>query len=801
MIIYTSINWAYLPKARLLAKSVKQHIPDATFVLAMLERNFDDPTLIDPDFDVVIGPDELGIPNLDAWIFTHNVVEACTAQKGRVLQILLDRYPTEAVVYLDPDIEVYSDLLELKECLANSDVVLTPHLAHPEDTKLGIESNELSALIHGTYNLGFVAVSNTTNGRIFADWWSSRLIDYCYDEKSRGIFTDQKWVDLAPGLFDGIHILRHPSYNIATWNISQRNLVWDTEQECNLINGTPIRFIHYSGFDSGAHVAMLEKFAADNKAFKALSNSYTHRLNALEVSTPSTKSWTYSVLNDGTPVNNSWRRAFRDSDDYLDTEINPFDLSAMDFAKYENQGRRTQFKIPLVQLVTNPKLWNLNVIRTELQGLIKPPTRTSNSHPLIQLANSPLGQQLAEQIKVGNETTRADEIARGVQNLKKFALADLPTVVYISHGLGGGVDRHIENLSDLGLSKANIFVVSAAGTDDRNLQVRLSTSSFNPFELFTNLSTSDIVTIIRELNPNIIHLHQVMNLEKHIKPLLDALAIPYIVTIHDYYFLTPNWTFRRQDGSYFKFPTSNQELEAINSENAEINSNSSWGKSSDWVEILNSANLIIFPSNSAKLNFDPFISNGNSTIAYHPEFPSPEILELKKYSKANPQQIRVAVFGDLGPHKGSILIEKIIDQSPSEMIFVGFGQSSEQLERKFDYWHGPYDSQEIVNLLTKNEIDVVLLPMQIEETYSYSASEALASGAHIVASNIQVFKERFAARKDVILKSPAAEPSEWLNAISDVVNATNDIDCAEIGSNDFDRSFYQSEYWERIKNL
>ena len=43
------------------------------------------------------------------WIFGHDVVEACTAVKGRALQSLLERGD---VVYLDPDMAVFGSLDE-----------------------------------------------------------------------------------------------------------------------------------------------------------------------------------------------------------------------------------------------------------------------------------------------------------------------------------------------------------------------------------------------------------------------------------------------------------------------------------------------------------------------------------------------------------------------------------------------------------------------------------------------------------------------------------------------------------------
>ncbi len=37
-------------------------------------------------------------------------------------------------------------------------------------------------------------------------------------------FTDQRWCDLVPSLFDRVHIERDPGYNVASWNLSTRRI-------------------------------------------------------------------------------------------------------------------------------------------------------------------------------------------------------------------------------------------------------------------------------------------------------------------------------------------------------------------------------------------------------------------------------------------------------------------------------------------------------------------------------------------------------------------------------------------------
>lgn len=278
MHFYTSININYLPKARVLAKSVKHYCKDAKFSLVFSDRLPDEIQAEQEPFDEIITVQELGIPvkNLDFWIYEHTVVELCTAVKGQALVKFLEE-GSEKVVYLDPDTAVFHDLNCLERLMDKHDVILTPHVTIPEEEKADIVCNEICALRYGTYNFGFYAVKNSRNGLEFARWWRNRLVDFCYDDIPNGIFTDQKWGDLVPGMFEGVHISHNPGYNVATWNISHR-IVDKNQDGIYMVNGVPLKFYHFSGFDSGAQERMLNLYSKGNKHLYDLREWYIRRM-------------------------------------------------------------------------------------------------------------------------------------------------------------------------------------------------------------------------------------------------------------------------------------------------------------------------------------------------------------------------------------------------------------------------------------------------------------------------------------------------------------------------------------------
>src|SRR5260221_10999551 len=173
--VYTSCIANYIPKARLLAKSVKKHNPDFRFVLFMAESVPEFDPCGQHYFDEVVPVDALDIPQVKAWIFKHSVVEISTAIKGAALRHLLRRADCEAVFYVDPDIAVFAPFTHLMERFASVSILLTPHQLDPESEYEAIVDNEICSLKHGVYNLGFLGVKNSTEGLAFAAWWEGRL--------------------------------------------------------------------------------------------------------------------------------------------------------------------------------------------------------------------------------------------------------------------------------------------------------------------------------------------------------------------------------------------------------------------------------------------------------------------------------------------------------------------------------------------------------------------------------------------------------------------------------------------------
>ena len=244
--ICTIVSRNYFHSARTLMESMRDAQPDwERFVLIV-----DDPTLdIDPSREAMrlVSLSELDLPDATKLLFRYNILEANTAVKPWLLEWLFERHGFDRVLYLDPDIRAFSPFEEIVAAFdRGSSMVLTPHLTEPIHD--AYRPTELDILKTGAYNLGFIALARHPQINRILSWWQSHLLYDCRIAKHEGIFVDQKWMEFAPSLFDDVCILRHPGYNIAYWNLMQREV--RSSAGGYLVNGLPLRFFHFSGLNA-----------------------------------------------------------------------------------------------------------------------------------------------------------------------------------------------------------------------------------------------------------------------------------------------------------------------------------------------------------------------------------------------------------------------------------------------------------------------------------------------------------------------------------------------------------------------
>lgn len=240
---FTIVSKNYLPFARTLLSSVRQHHPEWDSYLLLVDEVEGEFNPLEEPFQVCYLSD-LDLPDMKKFIFRYTILELNTAVKPWMFSFLFKQKNYDKVIYIDPDIYLYSRLEEVEEALNQGNLlVLTPHLTgFIDDNK---KPSELNILQAGTYNLGFLAVARHPETHLFLNWWQRKLEFDCTVDLANGLFVDQKWMDMVPGFFKDVKILHHPGYNVAYWNLNHRHVTSKDSQF--FANGERLVFFHFSG--------------------------------------------------------------------------------------------------------------------------------------------------------------------------------------------------------------------------------------------------------------------------------------------------------------------------------------------------------------------------------------------------------------------------------------------------------------------------------------------------------------------------------------------------------------------------
>ncbi len=339
MRICTIVARNYLAYARVLAESfLVQHSTGECLVLVIDDVAGDVEDASEPF--TVLRPGDLAIDRFEGMAGMYDVTELATAVKPWLLEYLLSDPNGTPVAYFDPDIRFYAPVDEIERLALEHDLVLTPHITAPIPDD-GKQPGELDLMASGTYNLGFVAMAPGVRTQELLGWWQKRLRYDCVIDHALGYFVDQRWFDLVPNTFAGTALLRDPGMNVAYWNLHERVVTQDANGTW-LVNGAPLRFFHFSGFDPD-RPHLLSKHQtrtrlSDHPELAKLCEEFADEVRAQRRAGEGDAAYAWERLGDGRLWDRRLRRLYREGEREGAFALSPFDPDgAREFLDWLNE--------------------------------------------------------------------------------------------------------------------------------------------------------------------------------------------------------------------------------------------------------------------------------------------------------------------------------------------------------------------------------------------------------------------------------------------------------------------------------
>jgi glycosyltransferase involved in cell wall biosynthesis len=335
-------------------------------------------------------------------------------------------------------------------------------------------------------------------------------------------------------------------------------------------------------------------------------------------------------------------------------------------------------------------------------------------------------------------------------------------ILFISHNMGGGVDRHISQLEGLLDGKAQAATLSSQPGNYVKLKLASDAWYFDQRTQF-----DDLLEMLREMQVAFLHFHHLYGFSADFWHLPKRLSLPYHLTLHDYSLINGSTTLTDREGYYVQEFTRQNDpsLAQLPAWCADLQQ---WQSMS--AALLGSAERVFCPCAFTLGLFQAHYPDANYRHCYHPDWEIDAPYPSVEPPVASRGKLRVAVLGMLSREKGADRLDDCaiaLRNNAYPIEFVLFGRAYRRLDDSV-MTLGRYEEHELAELIARRSIDLVWFPALWPETYSYTLSHSLRLGLPVLAPDVGAFSERLRGRPLSFIfpyRSTARELVEQLEAI------------------------------------
>lgn len=383
--------------------------------------------------------------------------------------------------------------------------------------------------------------------------------------------------------------------------------------------------------------------------------------------------------------------------------------------------------------------------------------------------------------------------ARLSVDIERWRTSNCNRLLFITHDRGGGTEQHCRELARLLVDQALVFRLSPAPVGLICLSVY---ADGEPATFYFQIPKDylRLIELLKTLAIDHVHFHHLLGHDPVLFELANDLGVTYDVTLHDYYFYCPQITVTTSEDRYCGEEGIEQCRRCLKERPVGIYTIEGWRE--EFAGLLQGASLVITPTSSVASRFEKTFGLTNIVIAEHPDALQGWARTVRfSYSPQRP--LRVAALGALSQVKGADLIEAAANDAdmrhlPIQFKLFGYAYRSLQASSKLEI-HGPYALDELETLLKEWEPDLVWLPAQLPETYSYTLSHCFALGLPVLVSNLGALLDRIEGRPFSWSHPWQSDASSWNDRMLEIArttpNATVSFNYASTSA-----SFYTDRY-------
>lgn len=343
--------------------------------------------------------------------------------------------------------------------------------------------------------------------------------------------------------------------------------------------------------------------------------------------------------------------------------------------------------------------------------------------------------------------------------------SSLPRILFISHALGGGTEKHIRDLVAYVKEQAHFLVLKPEAGDQVSIEW-LDASEGLKFWFALPDNYDALCAVLRDLGVSRVHIHHTLGVPRQVFDILADMDLPWDFTAHDYYPLCPQITMTRSDNRYCGEPDESGCDDCLRK-------NPAPGRVAIRVwrnnhrTLIEKAQRVFCPSAGTMHRYHKRFPGGRYVVAPHTDMECLSVAPVSALLPVNNRSLRIAVLGALSPEKGGDLLEAAATDAHARKLplqFRLFGYAYRHLKDIANLSvTGPYLDADLNVLLSAWKPDIVWFPALWPETYSYTLSACLAAGLPVAATNLGAIAERLVGRPYSWLQPWETSAKDWNN--------------------------------------
>lgn len=362
------------------------------------------------------------------------------------------------------------------------------------------------------------------------------------------------------------------------------------------------------------------------------------------------------------------------------------------------------------------------------------------------------------------------------------AQGTLPVILAIHHQRGGGTEQHVLELAHA-LKDQAVFLslrpisghqvlLQVVEHERKTARAALSNSWSVVFDSVHQREA--LLRLLKAMDVCHVHYHHLLGHTKLAWELPQLLGVGYDFTAHDFYSFCTNITMTGRKG-HFEIDANTGECcggvhpAPIPPVEESIQ---------DWRirnrMLLEGARFVLAPGLDVAERIHQFAPEASMRFAPHTDIDLAALPEPQPRVLTQQQPLRIAVLGALSVIKGADVLEQAAllakkQGLPLEFHLVGFAYRHLQTEPSSALKvHGQYDERDLPAILQRIAPDVIWLPAQWPETYSYTLSAALQAGRAVAVPDIGAFAARVANRPWSWVMPWDWSAQQWVDAFVDM---------------------------------